>query len=438
MSLLACALLSSSALAQSPAPASTSAPVATNDRELNLTLTAGAIQSDNIGRVADGAEEDGAIGIAGVRLGYKEQTRRIESDIDLNAAYEHYFDDTFDGGILGGVNATVNFGVVPEKFLWSFRENFGQIDTNPFAAATPDNRENLNIFATGPDFFLALGDATSLKLSARHTDTDYETQNLDGQQNEGELSLIRRLSGSSTLSLVAQSAKFEFDDEVANPEYDRHEGLLRFEAQGSRTSLSVDGGYTAIDLDGETSDGLLARISLSRKTSPGATFSFSAGSEFSSAGDIFRLAQGADGVQLQPGDVVGTSDPFERRYAGLGYEFARNRTSFSLNAQVSKEEYETSTALDRDLTTYSMHFTRFLTAALSVRLFAALEQEEFVNLGVDDDEFSAGGSLDWSFGRTLSLRLQYDHFDRDSTNLSTEYTENRAALFVLWSPVQQQ
>ena len=40
-------------------------------------------------------------------------------------------------------------------------------------------------------------------------------------------------------------------------------------------------------------------------------------------------------------------------------------------------------------------------------------------------------------GRMIALRVQFDHFDYDTTLADSEFTENRATLFVIWSPLQR-
>ncbi|MBB6091630.1 hypothetical protein HNQ60_000476 [Povalibacter uvarum] len=432
---LTAALASAGAVAQT-APAAATSPAKADDGGFSFAVTGGASYSDNVARTPTD-EQEGTIGRAGVELGYEQRTRRLDADIDLNTGYEHYFDDEFDSDVVGGVDATLNVGLVPERFLWFFQENFGQITSDPFAASTPDNRENVNYFTTGPDLILNFGSATSFRASARYSDLKYEVTETDGEQYGATLSLIRRLSGTASLSLNAEGEQFEFDNKLLNTDYDRYQGFLRYELQGSRTTLSVDGGYTTLDMDGETSDGLLGRVSLSRRLSPASTLSFGLGQQFSDSGDIFREGQNTRGVSLDSENVIGTSDPFESRSASLGYDFNRNRTTFGVSVSYGKESYETQTDLDRDVTTYGAYFSRQLSRVMDLRIFASLEQEEFEATNFEDDELRAGAYLNWALGRTLSLRLQYDRFDRESTDAGTEYTENQASLFLIWSPLDR-
>lgn len=421
------------AVASNAAMAQDAVPANDGDR-LNLALVAGGTWSDNIGRETAN-EDNGTLVQTGLLLDYKEQTRRFDASVDANAAYEHYSDNTFDDDVIGGVAGALEFRVAPERFNWIVQENFGQITTDPFAADTPDNRENVNFFTTGPDLTFRFGNALSLLLGGRYSISSYEESELDGDRYSETLALIRRLSSASALSLNATADQIKFDNTAVNENYDRYLGFLRYDNKGSRTALAVDLGYTAIDNGEETSDGVLARVSLVRRVSASSTLAFGAATQFSDASDLFRDSQNQQGVELSGESVVGSSDPFESRLVSLNWNFERNRTSFGVGVQYSEEDYENIATNDRTLTTYNVSFGRKLSPTVAVRLLGTYEREHFERVDFDDDELRANASISKNLGRTLQVRLQYSLNDRDSSSVGTKYKENRVSLFVSWSPI---
>lgn len=403
---------------------------------LGFSLSTGASFSDNILR-EPANEEDGTIARAGVTLGYETHTRRIDANVDIDTMFDHYLDDSFEDGVVGGVNAKLDFAFVPERFTWSFVENFGQLTSDPFAADTPENRENISYFTTGPQFEQPLGDSFSLILSGRLSDAQYEVSNLDNRETGGSLSLAKKLSSAGQLSLVADVSRLEFDDAVANTDYDRTEVYLLYDLQGSRTDLSLEGGTTTLDIEGEKSSGLLAKINLVRRLSRSARLTVGGGSQFSNSGDLFRDGQNYFGVNPDVSDVTGSGDPFERQFGQLAFDFDRNRTSLGVSVMTSQESYETETDLDRQITNWNGYLRRSLSGTMQVALFVGFEQQSYDNISFDVDELRAGVSLDWSFARTLGLRLDYMRFDRDTSTGESDYAENQASLFLVWSPVRQ-
>jgi len=402
----------------------------------DYSLTGGGTWSDNVGLVPVD-EVDGTIARAGVQLTYIDVTRRFDSDIDVNAMYEHYLDDTFEDNVVGGVDGRVTVGIVPERFLWDFQDNFGQVTSDPFAATTPENRENINYFTTGPDFIMRFGAATSLKVSGRFSDVNYETSEVDSQQTMATINLTRQTSGSATVGLIGEVSNIDFKDEV-NPDYDRNQAYLRYQLENSRTELTIDGGYTTLDSENGNEAGLLARVEMTRRVSSAGSLSLRAGSEFSDSGDVFRAGQDALGASQSTSNVVGSSDPFENRYAILGFDFDRNRTGAGVTYQYRRELYVDETSDDRTLNVWSVYMTRQLSARLETRIYADFAHQEFDNSDFESDEMRAGASLSLALGRTLSMRFTFDHIDYEGTGVSSEYTENQASLFIDWSPVRRQ
>jgi hypothetical protein len=408
---------------------------AARGQEFELALSLGAAWSDNINRQPE-LEDEGTIGQAGVQLGYSQQSRRLTTDINANVVYEHYFDGIYDNEIVGGADGVLVLGIVPERFEWFVQETFGQITSDPFSSNTPENRENINYFTTGPDFTFGLGGAASMRLSGRYSSTTYEVTDLDGERYSGSAALIYQMSGNSALSLNVTGEEIKFDEQSANADYEQQQAFVRYEAQGARTGLSVDVGYTSLEGDTTDADGLLGRLALSRRLSTASTLTLSAGTQFSDSGDLFRATQGGRGPTRETQAVIGTSDPFENRFAALNWDFDRNRTGFGFGAMHSEEQYENFTDLDRTVTTWNAYFSRELSRALDVRFFGLLENEEFDSTGFKDDELRGGVSLGWNVASTIQLRLQVERYDRDSTAEATEFTENRASLFLVWSPVR--
>jgi hypothetical protein len=408
------------------------------DRVSQFALTGGIIRSDNISRASERVQ-DGTLGQVGIILGYQQQSRRLQADLDANVVYEHFLDITFDDDVLGGFDGRAVFGIVPERIEWFVQNNFGQIATDPFGAATPANRENINYFTTGPNFTLRLGSSTRLQLNGRYSDIRYEISDLDREQYGGGASLLRELSSASALSVNANIERVNIDSTTTfQGDYERREAYLRYQTQGARTIIFLDAGYTELETESEegASDGLLARFSVSRQISASSVVTIGAGRQFSSAGDAFRDMQDQQGVRLESQAVIATNDPFQSRFASLDWRFSRNRTGLGFNIQYREEAYETAIELDRTLISWGAYASRQLSNVAELRVYGGFVEEDF-DAGFKDDDLQAGASLAWRIGRRSELRIQYDRYKRDSTDRTIDFTENRASLFLTWSPLER-
>lgn len=393
---------------------------------LAYNLESGIGHSDNIARTpVNEIEED--IASAGLEFSLDHATPRLSADLIGNFAWYDYLDDTYDSELLGNFTGDAAFDIVRERLQWVVADNFGQVLTDPFAPATPDNREYINYFTTGPNVVLGLGSQTRLRIGARYSKTSYEDSPFDSDSTLGEVALLRMLSSASSLSLNVRAQQIEYDEQALNADFDQSEAFLRYEAEGVRTVLSMEAGYTETDQEAadDPESGLLFRLDASRRISASSTVVLGLGHEFSSSGAAFASTQSAAGVGV--GAVPGrqTVDPFTNEYVTLGWTFQRNRTGFDLFGSWNDQSYEDNPLQDQTLTSLSAGVHRDLSTTMRLALTGRYGEADFDQPDSNYEEMSAGLTFSWRLSRSLSLQLTYDYYDRTSDIADSEYTENR-------------
>ena len=400
--------------------------------ELDFGASAGVGRSDNITRSADDEVEEtiAAVG-AGVSLDHR--SRRITALALGSLAYLDYLDDTFDNEVVGNMLLEGDFAIVPERLNWVVQNNFGQtrrISTDP---VTPDNRENINYFTTGPDLTLPLGLRTSLLMSGRYSDVYYEEGDFGSEELFGSVGIARALTRASTLSLNASIESTEHDNPLVAVDYDEYEAFLSYELEAARTTLILDAGYTELRFDDFTSDGYLARLALIRRLSPSSALTLTAGREFSNSADIFRQLQeeGATDTSTQPVQVVGS--PFESTYGSIDWDFERNRTRLGAGVAYYSEDYELTDDFNRDRLSFHVRGGRELSRTLSARAEVGYAEESFDEFDREFSEVIAEFYLDWRLGRRVYTSLQYRWIDRSDDVAANEFSESQIWLLFGYS-----
>lgn len=395
--------------------------------EITGVAEAGVGYSDNLGRLPTN-ETDETIGTVGLELDWTERSRRIRGDATADLSYFEYLDDTYDSELLGTANGTLALAIVPETLQWVFQDSFGQAQADPFAPTTPETREDLNYFSTGPDFTVRLGSSGFGRLFGRWSTTTYERSPLDADRTTGGVALGRRASPRSELSLNAMTESVDFD-EVSNPDFDRDSVYLGWNLDASRTTIDAQLGYTWLEREGADKTGnALVNIVVTRNVSASSALALTLGTQLGDAGDSLRTelqgaVVGGGGTQ-----ITATADPFENRLASLEWRYNRGRTGLTLGASWNEEEYETQTQLNRVRYAYTVSLSRRLASTMDISLFGTFENEEFDNVNLDTDEVRLGAMLNWRAWRTLGLRLSAERYDRDTSDGTGEYQENRAFL----------
>ena len=391
-------------------------------------VTAGAAHSDNIARVETGKTEED-IANAGFKFSFDQQTRKIDADLVGNFDYQKFLDDTYENELIGGFNGNVKVAFVPERFDWTFADNFGQVLVDPFQPSTPLNSENINFFATGPDVTLGLGVQNRLNLGARYLRTDYEDSPFDSTTALAQVGYERIMSSVNSLSFNTRFQKVDYETEVFGSDYDQNDAFVRYDGDGARTKITADLGYSELKRDvGDDSGDWLLRLSALRQVSTSSNVSLLAGREFANSGTAFAALQDNAPISLDPAAGRQAPEPFLRNHASLAWTFQRRATNFAVRAGIEDQDFAFNDFLDQKFTTLGVSYQRYFSAITNVQLEVARIQGDFSLNGAQYSDINAGATFTWGMTRTLTLALSYHYADRDGDALTGEFTENRVML----------
>ncbi len=412
-----------------------SLPAFSADLDWSIESTVG--HTDNATRV-DNNEISDTIGSIGGHIDLTRDGSRVDGRLRVQGSYRDYFDNTYDSEFLGSGTAELRVGLIGEALSWAMDDTFGQVLSDPLAPSTPENRENVNIFSTGPDLRLQLGRSTELVISGRYQDASYENDNsVDNSRITGDIALVRRTSPSVAWSLNANASNVDFDEQN-NPGYDQQEVFVRLESRGANQTLTADLGVGFLDGGDQTDQTALIRLNWMRKLSSSWTLELEASSEFENADDQFAYGV-SDGNNLGSTDLGGTQDvllsgqAMRNDTAAMSLRFMRPRTRLRLYGDVGSESYPDTVGLDRDRWSLGAEATRRLTAHLEATVAIDHEDRSFdASQGSDKtDRYSA--RLDWRIGRALFLGIEGRWEDR-SGDTGYEYDENIYLVSLSYRP----
>jgi hypothetical protein len=395
-------------------------------------ISVGAGTSDNIARTSTN-EKSETMALAGLQLDWREQRVRMNADVSADVQYVDYLNNTFGSEFVGNASGRLGFALLPERLNWQLSDNFGQGRIDPLSASSPQNRENINYFSTGPDLTLPFGSSMELLASGRYSKVTYEVTPVDSSRYSGAVGLQHKLSDSSSVSLNVTHDSVQYDDDIANPDYDRESAYARYKVTGRRTELALDAGYTKIDRTvGNDTDGALFRLELSRRLSASSIIAVSAGHEFSDAADAFRMSQALSGGGLDTQGTLQTSSPFTNDYATVAWNFARNRTDFAVGVSRFEESYADNSQLDRDRTLANVSANRQITPTLRLGAVAGYTRENYQHLVGDSRELAASLLMSYRMTRHLTLTARYQYAHHTSEIPNTDFSENRTWLQIGW------
>jgi len=368
--------------------------------DFDYELRAGSIYSDNVRRTVVGIE-DQTIAVIGLSLNTSGKTRRFEGSLIADVEYLNYLEDAFDDEVLPDVDAIAIFKVAPDIFEWTIGNKLRVYKQDPFGVDTANNRENINVFSTGPDFSMKFSSKTSIDLAGRYRDTRFELSDTGNSTVTGTLSLIRALSPNRSLSINVSTDRVEFDDQEMYGVFERQSAYLGFSSRNSRGDIQIRLGVNELRDDGGVSSGNLASIAWNRRISETSTVSFNYSRRFSDAGNFFY---DFDNIGSQPGgpnDINPIADPFENRSTSILYSYTRNRTEFSISAYLSDDQYQTITEFDSTNIGGSLNVSRQFGSGWGLGANANFQKRDFDEASRKDDYIDVTLSVDRRLTRTF-------------------------------------
>jgi hypothetical protein len=279
-----------------------------------------------------------------------------------------------------------------------------------------------------------------LDLSARYAKTTYQTDPFDSNEILGSAALGRALSAQSSISINGSFARELFENTDVNTNFNRSSAYAHYEIQGARTNLTANLGATKVDQGSESFTGPNAKLQLSRKLSSVSTLTFTIGRDITDGSTAFaNLQSGAIGG-IVTGAAVVTQNNYTVTYGSVAWDYARNRTTIGVSGTWEKDSYDGLPLLDVTRGSAEFRIERRLTSVLTGQLLGRLYRNEYANTDFSETDGLVGAALVFHAGRTLEIKLRYDHSIRNASGLgvvpgvSNGYNENRAFLTIGYRP----
>ena len=285
------AALCQSAAAQDPGPIAT-------PELFELDLELGLEYSDNRARTSPrGASETALVprAILDVYRSGDRMTLRAAGHAEQRVPLHGPFGNDF----FANLGARLNWHLVEERLDWVVENVASGSPVDLSGQITPENRQQTNVFSTGPRWVLRPAAAWSGLFDARYIHSYAEDSDAF---NSDRLALaaraVRRLRGGRQISAGVEASEVRYrQDEFSAADYQRLDLVGRYRSTRNDFDLDLAGGRTRIDLDrGIRLEDNLLRARLIWNVDHRHTLVASAGHELSDS--VRQLAAGIDQIDL--------------------------------------------------------------------------------------------------------------------------------------------
>lgn len=370
-------------------------------------VEAGVGTTSNVRRVPVNPQS-ATIGVLGATLALEQTRSRLELAALGALEYQKYTGNTFDNDLVGNFRGRVIGTLFPERLRWFGEYYFGQTRINDFAPPTPDNRQNVSAFSTGPSLNQPIGASDRLRADLRYKEFHYEVGQLDTRRVELRGAYVHDFSSHANLSLNVNTQRARFTQPATFANFDQQEAFGRMALSNSRSLVNLDLGYTRARDAAAWNGGVLARLTALRRLSSTTSVHLAFGRAYSDSGSSFVQLQAlSGGTSTSQAASQAVADQFLSEFASAGWALRRNRTNVQIDAMHFRETYQRLASNNRKRSTGSLMLGRDLNDSLGVELRGLFEREQYDQVSRAFDQRSAGAGVTWKPGTAFFLRADY-------------------------------
>ena len=332
---------------------------------------------------------------------------------------------------------SVDWAVVPQRLYWSFQD-FAQVQSvDPLAPDDPSNREQTNLFQTGPVLLLGNPHDFLGRIEAQAAVAQAELSP-DFDHNRMLLSawLARQTDPIQSFSTGLESTAVDYRQGGRARDFLRLDMLLRYRRETPRSTLALTLGYSSIDLEiGERISRPLAHFDLRLAPTSSQELSLSLRHELSDAGrELGQFLNPLDPFRTEARRTVTGSELFRLDAAELYWTWRGARSEVRAGGFIRDHDNQDpgTRALKRSQGA-QFGLTRLVTPNSRLGFNIAGEDFAFENTARHDRDTYLGISYERDLNPRWKLRMGLTRQRRSSSELLVGFVENIASIYLVYS-----
>ncbi len=391
--------------------------------------------SDNPFRTSSSAARSAAVldGLVGLNI-FHDGTL-LYADVDASESRYQYLSGGVPSETLPNGYATIVANLVRDLFTWSVRDNIGQISDEPLDALAADNRQTVNVFSTGPDLLLPIGDRNHFVANLRYGTSTFNGSNIDSSLYDGQAGLARDLTPDSRISANYSYRKTLFEDDQVYPAIEVEVPFLRYSVETARTKLVAEGGWESMRFGTAGSARTPhALLSLERRLSPRLTLEAEYTHTYSDAAQNFVVNSRNAFTAGTDQNVQALAAPFKMDSGYLMLSRTAGRTLLSFEVTGEHDKYDAAPIADRhsygaDLAA-DYRVSSLITADVRVGWF----RENFPATQQQDSWTEGSLALVRQLGESLRVSVEVLRAQGTGSLAGNRFKEDRALLTISYDP----
>lgn len=383
--------------------------------------------SDNI-RLDDRQEKNDLETTFDVGIRHQTDPGICHSNLNANLAFLNYLDNSFDDETQVTLDWAGDCEIL-DRLIWRASESIRELQRNPQAANTVDERDTRNIFTTGPEYTWLLSQTDSLIFSYEVQRSQFDSQTEDDADRQITSSRWLHVYDPTLtigLSLSADRADLDSGEEIDTNAYN-----LTFDKGFKATQISGSFGFSTLDnqINGtsQSTEGVVWSLRLDRQIDRATRWYFAYERELT------------DSTSNQDLQIAGLTFNFTQTNAielthyetGLTHAFA---DTSALSLVLAREEQSfLASGFNENTNRARLAYSRPVAQRITLDTGLSYRQNTFDIDNTEDDIYDLDLGVNWQYTRPLLFTGRIGVSQKNSDVENREYTEHWISLGVRYA-----
>jgi hypothetical protein len=389
--------------------------------EIEPGIGAGMAYTDNAKLTADNEDNDViAAGYVGATI--KERSAFFHADVAASLAYRNYTSNSFGEQYYPRLEATAGWEMIKHRIDWQAQNFLSQQKDRSLDAETPDNDQNTNVFAFGPNVYFPVSERQRIRVSPSFQDYYYEDSDTDNRQYGVDANWTYKMFPAVEVGLDGAVNSVDYDNENRNPNFTTSKARIVVSGTTSKSEYDLTLGGTYINRDRfENQDGFTGDLAwLYRPTGHSSVRAYLASRLTDTSRELLGSKVTPDNGNFSNVQISG--DVLRNKIARLVYRREGPTLAANVWGEYRDQEYK-ETPNDRDVQEIGAELDYRVTALLTTGIYGTYNRTKEDDTQRRDKRYKIGGNVARNLSRKLRAVLDVRYQNKDSTESNKEYSE---------------
>lgn len=407
--------------------------------EINYGLDASMTRIDNINLTLTPSKEEWVTSLTG-NLSLVENSSELIANINASLSHKLYDSSTHLNKSIANLSANARWIIKPKQLDWFISDLYTQSLINPLGVDIQSNRQDTNVFSTGPNYYWRINSINNVNLEARLGKVNSENKVGDNTLLSTATRWVYKVNSRLNTSINSESIAIDYNDNTIGA-HTRRNLYAKVDYKKARNTYTAEAGTTSIDYEKQDNQtGQRYFLSINSERTRQSTVNFTYKHNISDAGTklISNVASSDSNLATDSASTeIFVSDIYTDDSINLNYIKKTEISSYSFGITERNQSYNANSDLDRNISVYTFKPTYYYSPVTFFSLEASKIITNYKNLDSGRQDIDENYKLKYNYRlrKNMLFNIGLESIDRASTDQLQSYKDNRINITLSYTSI---